>query len=174
MNWGQCEDSLLHATVEFKESSVPTSFDLSSFTTCKGNNATIADLLAREISVHRNDREMQLLSEYTEMKAEREKRKQKEEEEGALNASANSAEEAVAIESCTVKVADTPIPPTITTTASNTDSAVKDNGTDMSHEDMVVMMVSSTDEDKDICTFYLQSANWDLQAAVVLYQQMKG
>ena len=40
------------------------------------------------------------------------------------------------------------------------------------HEKIVANMASTTGQDKDVCYFYLESANWNLSEAIELMQNM--
>lgn len=40
------------------------------------------------------------------------------------------------------------------------------------HEKIVATMVSTTGQEKDVCYFYLESANWNLNEAIELMQNM--
>lgn len=42
-----------------------------------------------------------------------------------------------------------------------------------SQELAVQEMIAETKESKDVCIFYLESTNWDLQAAVELFRSMQ-
>lgn len=42
------------------------------------------------------------------------------------------------------------------------------------HDTIVAQMVAATNQDKDVCTFYLESTNWDLKTAIELLRSMGG
>mmetsp|Transcript_4622 Transcript_4622/g.6307 ORF Transcript_4622/g.6307 Transcript_4622/m.6307 type:complete len:137 (-) Transcript_4622:240-650(-) len=43
---------------------------------------------------------------------------------------------------------------------------------EMEHEIVVATMATKTGQEKDVCYFYLESANWNLQEAIELMQNM--
>jgi hypothetical protein len=44
----------------------------------------------------------------------------------------------------------------------------------MDHDTIVSSMAERTKQDKDVCYFYLESADWDLENAIELLKSMQG